>query len=48
MGDDYEHQRMICLIFLPGIILLPFFFSHPLFPSWHLILRYLCISLYVT
>lgn len=48
MGDDYEHRRMIYLIFLHGVILSSFFFSHPLFFSWHLILRYLCMSLYVT
>lgn len=32
MGDDYEHQRMICLVFfLPGVILLSFFFPTPFF-----------------
>lgn len=47
MGDDYERQRMICLIFLPwGLFYQAFFFPPPF--SWPLILRYLCISLYVT
>lgn len=30
MGDDYEHRRMICLIFYMGLFYQAFFF-HPLF-----------------
>lgn len=26
MGDDYEHQRMICLIFLSGVYFIKLFF----------------------
>lgn len=49
MDDDYEHQRMICLIFFYlGLFYQFFFFFFTSLFHGILILRYICISFYVT